>query len=119
MSTFEKVVPGKVLNHGIISGETFPQASVVTTSPAHYPDFAAVTPKGPVERKNTNASDFTSVYGNVTDPYSSYYNPITYGIQMLGKNSQTAFGFKRLTNNNIKARSVRGIIIFESDAVPT
>ena len=118
MSTFNKVVPGKVLNHGIVSGETFPTASVVSTSPAHYPDFAAVTPQGPIERKNTNASDFTSIYGNVNDPYSTYYNPITFGIQMLGQNQQTAFGFKRLTNNTVKARSVRGIVIFESDTVP-
>lgn len=118
MSTFNKVVPGKTLNHGIVSGEIFPQASVVTTSPAHYPDFAAVTPKGPVERKNANASDFTTVYGNATDPYSNYYNPITYGISLLGRSGQTAFGFKRLVNNNVKARSVRGIVLIESDEVP-
>lgn len=119
MSTFTKVVPGKVLNHGIISGETFPTSSVVLTSPAHYPDFAAVTIKGPLERKNVELSEFSNIYGNVFDPYSEYYNPVTYGIQMLGKNGQSSLGFKRLTYNNIKARSVRGIIIVKSSEVPS
>ena len=118
MSTFEKVVPGKVLNHGIISGETFPTAAVVTTSPAHYPDFAAVTPKGDLDRRNINAGDFTSLYGNVTDPFGIFYNPVTFGISLLAKNQQTAFGFKRLTYNKVKARSVRGVVLFPSDSVP-
>lgn len=118
MSTFNKVVPGKMVNNGIVSGETFPTADTLTTSPAHFPDFAAVTPKGPVARKNTQAGDFETRYGTVSDPYGNYYNPITYAISQLSGAGQSSFGFKRLVNNTVRARAVLGIALFETDALP-
>lgn len=119
MSTLDsKVVPGKMINNGIISGETFPSVSTVSTSPAHFPDFASVTPKGELDRRNVLAGSFESDYGTVTDPYGNYYNPITYAISKLGAAGQTSFGFKRLTNNTVRARSVFGIALFASAAVP-
>lgn len=118
MSTFSKVVPGKVNNEGITSGETFPTVSPLVTSPAHYPDFAAVTPKGPLERKNVSLSDFETLYGKVSDPYGNYYNPVTLAINLLGKSGQSSLGFKRLTNNKVYARAVLGVLVFPSDKVP-
>ena len=118
MTTLQKVVPGKTVLNGIISGETFDVTNVQSTSAAHFPDFAAVTPKGSILRKNVAASNFLNSYGNVTDPYGIYYNPVTYGISKLGAAGQGTFGFKRLTNNTVKARAVFGVALFPSDAVP-
>lgn len=118
MTTLNKVVPGKTILNGIISGETFDVTDVQSTSAAHFPDFAAVTPKGSILRKNVAAGNFLTSYGNVTDPYGMFYNPITYGISKLSSAGQGTFGFKRLTNNTVKARAVFGIALFETDALP-
>lgn len=118
MPKFNKVVPGKTVNNGIISGETFPATTTLTTSPAHFPDFAAVTPKGVLDRKNIQASDFETTFGNVSDPYSSFYNPITFAISKLGPAGQGSFGFKRLTNNTVRARAVFGVALFPTETLP-
>lgn len=112
MDTFNKVIPGKVVNNGIVSRETFPNATPIISSPAHFPDFAAVTPKGPTKRATVAVGTFTEKFGDTTDPYGMYYNPITYAIQQLGAAGQASFSFKRMTNNTVKARVIKGVAIF-------
>lgn len=118
MSTFTQVVPGKVVNHGIVSGETFTTVTPTQTSPAHFPDFAAITPKGPLEHRNITLSSFTNTYGDVSDHYGLYYNPITYAILKLKDAQQYSMGFRRLTNNSAKARTVWGVVLFEESDIP-
>lgn len=115
METFNRVVPGKVVNHGIVSREEFPAGVPVISSPAHCPDFAAVTPRGKVKRATTALGNFTEQFGDTTDPYGMYYNPITFAIQKLGAAGQSSFSFRRLVNNNSNARATVGIALFEGD----
>lgn len=117
METFNKVIPGKVINNGIVSRETFPNSTPVISSPAHFPDFAAVTPRGPTKRATVSVAAFTDKFGDTTDPYGMYYNPVTLAIQKLGAAGQSSFSFKRLTNNTVKARVIKGVGIF-AGAVP-
>lgn len=112
MDTLNKVIPGKVVNNGIVSKETFPNATPVISSPAHFPDFAAVTPKGETKRATVAVATFTEKFGDTTDPYGLYYNPVTYAIQQLGAAGQASFSFKRLTNNTVKARVIKGVALF-------
>lgn len=111
MDTLNKVIPGKVVNNGIVSKETFPNATPVISSPAHFPDFAAVTPKGETKRATVAVATFTEKFGDTTDPYGLYYNPVTYAIQQLGAAGQASFSFKRLTNNTVKARVIKGVAL--------
>jgi hypothetical protein len=115
MDTFNKVIPGRVQNNGIVSRETFPNATPVISSPAHFPDFAAVTPRGPTKRATVSVATFTEKFGDTTDAYGQFYNPITYAIQKLGSAAQASFGFKRLVNNNRRARTIVGVAIFEGE----
>ncbi|AEV89439.1 putative major tailsheath [Pseudomonas phage OBP] len=115
METFNKVIPGKVVNEGIVSRETFPAAVPVISSPAHFPDFAAVTPRGSTKRATVSTGTFTSKFGDTTDPFGLYYNPVTYAIQKLGQAGQASFSFKRLTNNTAKSRTIIGLAIFSGD----
>lgn len=115
MDTFNKVIPGKVINNGIVSRETFPNATPVIASPAHFPDMAAVTPRGSTKRATVAVSTFTNKFGDITDAFGPYYNPITYAIQKLGSAAQTSFGFKRLVNNDRKSRVIFGVSIFSGN----
>lgn len=115
MELSNKVIPGKVVNDGIVSRETFASSVPVISSPAHFPDFAAVTPKGETKRRTVSTATFGSKYGDMTDPFGPYYNPVTYAIQKLGSAGQASFSFKRLTNNTAKSRVVAGLAIFSGD----
>ncbi|QZA70492.1 tail sheath [Erwinia phage AH04] len=117
MDTFSKVIPGKVVNNGIVSRETFSSATPVISSPAHFPDFAAVTPKGDTKHGTVSMATFTDKFGDTNDAFGLYYNPITFAIQKLGAAAQASFGFKRLVNNTVKSRVIAGVVIF-SGAVP-
>lgn len=118
MDTFSKVIPGKVLNQGIVSKENLSSTTPIISSPAHFPDFAAVTPKGEIDRTTASVSTFTEKYGDCTDPYGLYYNPITYAIQKLGSAGQDSFGFKRLVNNQVYSRVILGVTVFKDQQVP-
>ena len=115
MDTFNKVIPGKVINNGIVSREQFPAGVPVISSPAHFPDFAAVTPKGPTKGGTVAVGTFTEKFGDTTDAFGMYYNPVTYAIQQLGNAGQSSFRFKRLTNNTVQARTIVGVAIFKGD----
>lgn len=115
MDTFSKVIPGKVVNNGIVSREQFPAAVPVISSPAHFPDFAAVTSKGDTKRATVAVGTFNEKFGDITDAFGMYYNPVTYAISQLGNAGQSSFGFKRLTNNTVKSRSIIGVAIFKGD----
>lgn len=115
MDTFSKVVPGKVVNNGIVSRETFASTSPVISSPAHFPDFAAVTPKGATKHGTVSMATFADKFGDVTDAFGLYYNPVTFAISKLGAAAQASFGFKRLVNNSAKSRVVAGIAIFTGE----
>lgn len=115
METFSKVIPGKVVNNGIVSRETFSSTVPVISSPAHFPDYAAVTPKGPTKHGTVAMDSFTDKFGDTTDAFGMYYNPVTYAIQCLGKAAQASFGFKRLTNNQVKSRIIAGVAIFAGE----
>lgn len=118
MNTFNKVIPGKVLNNGIVSREEFPAGVPVISSPAHFPDFAAVTPKGKTKRSTVAVGTFSEKFGDITDPFGLYYNPIAYAITKLGDAGQASFSFKRLTNNTAKSRVIFGVTLFEDLEVP-
>ncbi|QGH72107.1 putative major tailsheath [Klebsiella phage N1M2] len=115
MDTFNKVIPGKVVNNGIVSREQFPAGVPVISSPAHFPDFASVTPKGPTKGGTVAVGTFTEKFGDTTDAFGMYYNPVTYAIQQLGRAGQASFRFKRLVNNDVKARTIFGVAIFKGD----
>lgn len=112
MEAFNKVVPGKVVNDGITSGENLSQKVPQPTYPAHFPDMAAVTPKGPLARVNVSPGTFAVQFGNVFDPFGDYYNPVTFAIQSMGRAGQSAIGFKRLVNNDSNARVILGVTVF-------
>lgn len=118
MNTFNKVIPGKVLNQGIVSREQFPSGVPVISSPAHFPDFAMVTPKGPTKRATVAVGTFNEKFGDTSDPYGLFYNPIAYAIQKLGDAGQASFSFKRLTNNTATSRVILGVTVFEGLEVP-
>jgi hypothetical protein len=117
MDTFQKVIPGRVNNNGIVSRETFSSAIPIISSPAHFPDFASVTPRGETKRGTVSTGSFNTKFGDTTDAFGLYYNPVTLAIQKLGAASQASFGFKRLVNNDRKARAIIGVGVF-SGAVP-
>ncbi|EBY9763863.1 hypothetical protein D5W64_12190 [Salmonella enterica subsp. enterica serovar Saintpaul] len=115
MDTFNKVIPGKVVNNGIVSREQFPAGVPIISSPAHFPDFAAVTPKGGLKGGTVAVGTFNEKFGDITDAYGMYYNPVTYAISKLGAAGQASFRFKRLTNNTVKARTIVGVTIFKGE----
>lgn len=118
MQNFNKVVPGQVKNEGIVSRENLASNIPVISSPAHFPDFAMVTPRGPTKRATVGTGAFTSKFGDTTDPFGPYYNPVALAIQKLGQAGQASFSFKRLTANEERARSIFGVIVFENQDVP-
>ncbi|MGL5154384.1 MAG: hypothetical protein ACRC9H_05560, partial [Aeromonas veronii] len=118
MTTFNKVIPGKVVNEGIVSKENLTNPIPVFASPAHFPDFAMVTPRGPTKRDTVAVADFKEKFGDVMDPYGPFYNPIAVAIQKLGSAAQASFSFKRLTNNVEVARTILGVVLFEGVPVP-
>ncbi|WNV45935.1 putative tail sheath protein [Aeromonas phage AerS_266] len=118
MSSFSKVIPGRVENEGIVSRENNPVANAIISSPAHCPDFAMVTPRGPLKRDIVGTGDFSTKFGDVTDPYGPYYNPISLAISKLGAAGQASFSFKRLTNNEERARVIFGVTVFKGLPVP-
>lgn len=115
MDTFSKVIPGRVVNNGIVSRETFSEATPVISSPAHSPDFACVTPKGKTKHGTVPMATFSDNFGDITDAFGLYYNPVSLAIQKLGAAGQASFGFKRLTNNTVKSRVVSGVAIFSGE----
>lgn len=115
MNTFSKVIPGKVVNNGIVSREQFPAGVPVISSPAHFPDFAAVTPKGTTKAGTVAVGTFNEKFGDITDAFGMFYNPVTYAISKLGAAGQSSFRFKRLTNNKVNARTIVGVTIFKGD----
>lgn len=115
MDTFSKVIPGKVQNNGIVSRETFSSTTPVISSPAHFPDFAAVTPKGVTKHGTVSMASFSDKFGDVTDAFGMFYNPVTFAITKLGDAAQASFGFKRLVNNNVKSRIISGVAIFSGE----
>lgn len=115
MDTFSKVIPGKVVNNGIVSRETFSSTVPVVSSPAHFPDFAAVTPKGATKHGTVSMASFSEKFGDVTDAFGLYYNPVTFAISKLGDAAQASFGFKRLVNNSVKSRIIAGVVIFSGE----
>lgn len=115
MDTFNQVVPGKVNNEGIVSREDIPASTPEVSSPAHYPDLAMSTPRGEVKRVSVATSNFTNKFGDTTDPYGYYYNPVAFAIQKLAQAGQASFGFKRLVNNDVKARTILGVAVFKED----
>lgn len=117
MDTFSKVIPGKVQNNGIVSRETFSSTTPVISSPAHFPDYAAVTPKGDTKHGTVSMAAFNDKFGDTTDAFGLYYNPVTFAIQKLGAAAQASFGFKRLVNNTVKSRVIAGVVLF-SGTVP-
>uniref|UniRef100_A0AAU8KXM1 Tail sheath protein n=1 Tax=Pantoea phage Survivor TaxID=3232176 RepID=A0AAU8KXM1_9CAUD len=115
METFNKVIPGKVVNEGIVSREEFASTTPIISSPAHFPDFAMVTPKGPTRRATTSVGGFTEKFGDTTDAFGMYYNPVSLAIMKLGDAAQASFSFKRLTNNTVQARVLGGVAVFSGD----
>lgn len=118
MSAFSKVIPGKVINEGIVSRENLAPYTPIISSPAHFPDFACVTPMGPVKRDTVSTAGFTEKFGNILDPDVPFYNPVAVAIQTLGKAAQASFSFRRLTGNEEKARVIMGVVLFADQDVP-
>ncbi|QDJ97423.1 hypothetical protein D6_0264 [Aeromonas phage D6] len=118
MSTTTKLVPGKVHQNGIVSRENLTPTNPIISSPAHFPDFACVTPRGPIGRATVAMSGFSEKFGDIQDPNGPYYNPVAVAIGVLGKAGQASFSFRRLTANEEHARVIMGVILFEGQDVP-
>lgn len=115
METFSKVIPGRVVNEGIVSREEFASTTPVISSPAHFPDFAMCTPKGGTRRATVSVGGFSEKFGDTTDAFGMYYNPVALAIMKLGAAGQASFSFKRLVNNTVQARVLGGVAVFSGD----
>ena len=118
MSTFNKVIPGRVQNNGIVSREDLPTKQPIISSPAHFPDFAMVTPRGPTKRATVSTNTFSQKFGDTTDAFGKFYNPISLAISKIAAAGQSSFSFKRLTANEELARLIIGVTIFPEGDVP-
>lgn len=118
MDISTKLVPGKVVNEGIVSRENITPFAAQISSPAHFPDFACVTPRGKVKRDSVSTATFTEDFGDIMDPNGPYYNPIAVAIQKLGAAGQGTFSFRRLVGNEVQARVVFGVVLFVNQDVP-
>lgn len=118
MDIDNKLVPGKVDNEGIVSRENITPFVAQISSPAHFPDFACVTPRGKVKRDSVSTSAFTQTFGDILDANSPYYNPVAVAIQALGTAGQETFSFRRLVGNEEQARIIMGAILFDDQDVP-
>lgn len=118
MDISNKLVPGKVDNEGIVSRENITPFVAAVSSPAHFPDFACVTPRGKVKRDTVSMSAFTQLFGDITDSNTPFYNPVAVAIQVLGQAGQGSFSFRRLVGNEVQARVIMGVVLFENQDVP-
>lgn len=116
--TINKVIPGRVLNDGIVSGEDLPAVQPIISSPAHFPDFAMVTARGPVKRATVGTGGFNAKFGATLGANSPFYNPIALGISKISAAGQASFSFKRLTANEEYARVTVGVVVFKGQQVP-
>lgn len=116
--TVSRVIPGQVINNGFKDDSIVASTPTLPSSPCHYPVLSLVTPKGPLGQQFINAGDFTSIYGDITDVDSPYYNPIAQLIQMITSGGQASFGVRRVTGNTQLARVALGIMLTPSSAVP-
>lgn len=108
MTAINNIVPGKTVNNGIrdMSYEELPAA--VPTYPIHMPVLHVVTPKGLTAKEAGTQwiplASFNSIFGDITDPTTPYYNPISVAIKMLGAGGQSTIGVRRLSANESKSR---------------
>lgn len=100
------IVPGKVVNNGIVQGDKKTPVMERRTIAAHLPVFSGVFPKGPVSDTTNfiSLSSLTSVYGDISDPNTPYYNPLSVAIKALKDGGQSTVGIRSLSGNKAIAR---------------
>jgi hypothetical protein len=80
-----------------------------TTRPLHAPVIHGVFPKGQLADVNgivwVNTSQVGAVFGDITDPSSAFYSPTSILIQRLVAGGQASIGIRRLSANNVVART--------------
>jgi len=103
------IIPGKANNNGINDVSSPARTVVAPPSPLHNPVISLVTPKGPLADETgttwINVADIVSVFGNILDPTSPYYNPNALLISQLAAGSQASVGIRRLSVNKEVART--------------
>lgn len=115
---FNKVVPGQVINNGIGDGSLPATALNLPSYPCHYTNITVVTPKGKLGQQYINLADFASLYGDIQDPDSPYYNAISRLLVALGSGGQASIGVRRVTGNTKYARVAVGVSVGHSQSVP-
>lgn len=109
MTVFNRIVPGKADNGGI-ADRSIPDYTVNTPSaPLHLPVVHAISPLGKLAATAgtqwISVADVTKICGNIFDEKSPYYNPTVKLIEALGQGNQATIGFRRLSANNVMART--------------
>lgn len=115
---FNKVVPGKAENYGMGDRSGTVTAPTMPSSPAHYTVLSLPTPKGELGMKFIDLGDLTSLYGDVTDVNTPYYNAISALIQMMSDGGQSTVGIRRVTANTVIARVAVAVAVTPNAKVP-
>lgn len=109
MTTLTSIVPGKVDNRGINDVSIPAYTPAQTTRPLHAPVIHGVFPKGQLADVNgivwVNTNQVGAVFGDIQDPASAYYSPTSVLIQRLISGGQATVGIRRLSANNVVART--------------
>ena len=110
MTALTSIIPGKVVNRGINDVSIPEYTPAQTTRPLHLPVIHGVFPKGQLADENgivwVNTSQVGAVFGSeIFNATSPYYNPNSVLIQSLIAGGQASIGIRRLSANNVVART--------------
>lgn len=108
MTVFNRIVPGKADNGGIADRSIPEYTQSVSSAPLHLPVVSVVTPKGKLASKGRtqwiSPKDFKSIFGDIFDEKTAFYNPISVLINKLAQGGQATIGVRRLSANEAVAR---------------
>ena len=108
MTIFSQIVPGKVNNLGVNDVSIPTYSTTMSTRPLHLPIVHVVTPQGPLAADEgtawVNTADFKTIFGNILDPKTAYYNPTSVLISQMAAAGQATIGVRRLAANHKVAR---------------
>lgn len=116
--SFTKIIPGQVINNGIDAKDRVNPVTTLPTYPCHYPVIPIVSPKGTLGMSFIATTDFTNLYGDITDVDTPYYSAVSQLIAKMAAGGQGGFGVRRVSANNVVARLAYGIAIGQSTKIP-
>lgn len=104
MTTIAQVIPGKVNNRGVNDRSIPDYTTQPATSPLHAPIVHVITPGGEFGTQWINTADFQTIYGDIFDHKTPYYNPTAALIKNLIAGGQATIGVRRMSVNKQVAR---------------